>query len=189
MTVTEAVAARRTIFKFKPDPVPSDVIENILGFGIFAPNHKLTEPWRFTVVGEETKLTLAERYREIQIAKAAEHVSAENKQKIGEAGFQKMMSKPTIIAVSCLQEGDEQQRREDYAAACCAMMNVQLVAWEMGVGMQWSTGNITMEPNTYRLLGIDSEREYIIGFFYTGYPAEIGNSPRKPLSDVLRRVP
>ena len=150
MTVSETVISRRTIFRFKPEAVPNEVIEKILGFGIFAPNHKLTEPWRFTVVGEETKQTLAERYREIQIEKAADHVSAENRAKIGEAGFQKLMSKPTIIAVSCIQDGDEQQRREDYAAACCAMMNVQLVAWEMGVGMQWSTGKITMEPNTYR---------------------------------------
>ena len=189
MEVLEAITSRRSVFKFKPDPVPHDVIEKILEFGIFAPNHKLTEPWRFTVVGEGTKGILAERYREIQIEKAADHVDAENKARIGEAGFQKLMSKPTIIAVSCIQDGDEQQRREDYAAACCAMMNVQLVAWEMGVGMQWSTGKITMEENTYRMLNIDQEHEYLIGFFYTGYPAEIGKPKRNPLHEVLRWTP
>ena len=61
-------------------------------------------------------------------------------------------------------------------AACCAMQNVQLAAWDAGVGMQWSTGRITLEEQTYQLLGIDSSQEYIIGFFYTGYPADIGRT-------------
>ena len=85
-------------------------------------------PWRFTVIGEETKLTLADRYREIKIEDTPDHVDAENLAKIGELAYAKFMSKPTIVAVSCLQDGDEQRRREDYAAACCAMQNVQLAA-------------------------------------------------------------
>ena len=186
MEVLEAIRSRRTTFRFKPGPVPKEVLETIYGYGIWAPNHHLTEPWRFTVIGEETKLTLAKRYGEIQMAKAPDHVDDENRGKLGEAGYQKLMSKPTIVAVSCLQEGDEQQQREDYAAACCAMQNVQLAAWNEGVGMQWSTGPITMEQETYDLLGIDSEREYIIGFFYTGYPNEVLSLDRKPLSEVLR---
>ena len=189
MTAREVIRSRRTIFQFKSDPVPRAVIEEILGFGIWGPNHLITEPWRFTVMGEQTKLKLAGRYREIQMEKAAAHVDAENRAKIGEAGFKKFMSKPTILAVSCIQEGDEQRRREDYAATCCAMQNIQLAAWELGVGMQWSTGPITMERGTYDLLGIDPEREYIIGFLYVGYPAEVPSPKRKPLSEVLRWTP
>jgi nitroreductase len=186
MTATETIRARRTIFKFKPGSVPNEDIEQILSFGIWAPNHHITEPWRFTVIGEETKLILADRYREIKMEDTPDHVDAENLEKIGELAYEKFMSKPTIIAVSCLQEGDEQRRREDYAATCCAVQNVQLAAWEKGVGMQWSTGAITMEEGTYRLLGIDSEQEYIIGFLYTGYPEEIREPQRKPFDEVLR---
>jgi nitroreductase len=189
MTVTETILSRRTIFQFKQEPVPKEVIEKMLSFGIWAPNHHITEPWRFTVIGEQTKLILAQRYREIQMEKVAAYVDAENQAKIGEAGFKKFMSKPNILAVSCLQEGDEQRRREDYAATCCAMQNIQLAAWEMGVGMQWSTGPITMERSTYKLLGIDPEKEYIIGFYYVGYPAEVPKPKRKPLGEVLRWTP
>ena len=78
-----------------------------------------------------------------------------------------------MVAVSCVQDGDEIQNREDYAAACCAMQNVALAAWSEGIGMQWSTGPITLEDETYELLGVDREKEYIIGFFYTGYPEEV----------------
>lgn len=194
MSIMETIQSRRTIFKFKPDPVPKSLLEDILFAGIWAPNHHLTEPWRFTVIGEEAKLQLAERYREIQIDKVVSKLDKKkgmvefNLADIGERGFQKFMSKPTIVAVSCIQEGSEQRQREDYASACCAMLNIQLAGWEQGIGMQWSTGGITMEKQTYQLLGINSEEEYIIGFYYMGYPEEIPTPKRKPLNDVLRWV-
>lgn len=66
LSVMEAIQSRRTIFKFKPDPIPKNVLEDLLYAGIWAPNHHLTEPWRFVVIGEAAKLTLSERYGEIQ---------------------------------------------------------------------------------------------------------------------------
>ena len=194
LSVMEVIQSRRTIFKFKPDPIPKDVLEDLLFAGIWAPNHHLTEPWRFTVIGEGAKLKLAERYREIQIEKVVSKFDKKTKltefnlAEIGERGYQKFMSKPTIVAVSCIQDGSEQRQREDYASACCAMLNIQLAGWEQGIGMQWSTGAITMEKPTYDLLDIDSENEYIIGFYYMGYPKEIPTPKRKPLNQVLRWV-
>ncbi len=189
MDVSEAIKTRRTVFRFKPDPVPKEALEKIFEYGIWAPNHHQTEPWRFVVLGKETKEKLAHRYSEIQMAKAPGRLDDEGRTKLREAGYRKFMSKPTIVAVSCLQEGDEQQKREDYAAACCAIQSVQLAAWNEGVGMQWSTGPIAMERETYELLGIDSAGEYIIGFFYTLYPEEVLSKERKPLKEVLRWTP
>ncbi len=186
MDVLDVLKARRTIFKFSSRPVPHETLTRIFEFGLWAPNHHVTEPWRFVVLGERTKETLGRRYAEIQEGKAPGHVGRENRKKLWQAGYDKFMSKPTIVAVSCLQEGDEQRRREDYAAACCAMQNVQLAAWELGVGVQWSTGPITMQKETYELIGADQAREYIIGFFYMGYPREIPSPRRKPLGDVMR---
>ena len=194
LSVMEAIESRRTIFKFKPDPVPKNILEDILYAGIWAPNHHLTEPWRFTVLGETVKLTLAERYSEIQIEKvtsnpeAAKATTEETLAEIGARGFQKFMSKPTIVAVSCIKEGNEQRQLEDYASVCCSMQNIQLAGWEQGIGMQWSTGAITMENGTYNLLGINPKNEYIIGFYYMGYPEEIPTPKRKPLNHVLRWV-
>jgi len=189
MDVMEAIGTRRTIFKFKPEPVPNDVVEKIFEAGIWAPNHHLTEPWRFIVLGEKTKETLAQRYSEIQMAKASEGVDEATLLALKKAGYAKFMSKPTIVAASCLKDGDETKNLEDYAAACCAMQNVALAAWAEGVGMQWSTGPITLEPATYELLRVDADKEYIIGFFYSGYPAEVLPPRRKPLGDVLRWTP
>lgn len=194
MSVMEAIQSRRTIFKFKPDPIPKSILEDLLYAGIWAPNHHLTEPWRFVVIGEEAKLTLSERYGEIQVEKvtskpeAAKAATEETLAEIRERGIQKFMSKPTIVAVSCIKEGSAQRQLEDYASVCCSMLNIQLAGWEQGIGMQWSTGAITTEKATYELLGIDSENEYIIGFYYMGYPEEIPTPRRKPLHDVLRWV-
>jgi nitroreductase len=185
MDVLEAIRTRRTIFKFKSGGVAKDAIEKIFEAGLWAPNHHLTEPWRFVVIGEETKEILAQRNSVIQEANAAEVASDEARKTLKKAGYAKFMSKPTIIAVACLQDGDEVKNREDYAATCCTMQNVQLAAWAEGVGMQWSTGPITLEEDTYKLLRIDSEKEYIIGFFYTGYPDEIPEPRRKPLEEVM----
>ena len=187
LPVSEAIQSRRTIFHFKPEQVARDVLEEVLAAGIWAPNHRLTEPWRFTVIGEQTKLKLAELYRQIQIEKVADSVDVDAAAltNVGEKGFDKFMSKPTVVAVSCLQEGDEQQRREDYAATCCSMYCIQLAGWERGIGMQWSTGAVTQERNTYNILGIDADREYIVGFCYIGYPAEVPTPKRKPLDEVL----
>jgi len=69
------------------------------------------------------------------------------------------------------------------------VQNVQLAAWDIGVGMQWSTGPITMERATYDLLGIDPEKEYIIGFYYVGYPDEVPKPRRKPIHEVIRWTP
>lgn len=186
MDVLDVLKARRTIFKFNSRPVSGEMLKRIFEFGVWAPNHHVTEPWRFVVLGERTKETLGRRYADIQEGKASDRADGESRRKLWQAGYDKFMSKPTIVAVSCVQEGDEQQQREDYAAVCCAMQNVQLAAWELGVGMQWSTGPITMQEETYELLDVDQDREYIIGFFYTGYPSEIPKPRRKPLEDVMR---
>lgn len=185
MDVMEAIRTRRSIFKFKPEPLSQDVITRIFEAGIWAPNHHMTEPWRFVVLGDETKEILAQRYSEIQAAKAAVGATDDARKALKDAGYAKFMSKPTIIAIVCLQDGDDVKKREDYAAACCAAQNIQLAAWAEGVGMQWSTGPITLEENTYKLLGVDGEKEYVIGFFYSGYPEEVPEPRRKPLSDVL----
>ena len=185
-SVKELIESRRTVFKFRPEPVPRELLEEILSAGRWAPNHHLTEPWRFTIIGEEARQILAERYRQLQIEKATEGISDEAKRIIGQKGYDKFMGRPTAVAVSCTRQGDEQEQREDYAATCCAMLLIQLQGWAYGIGMQWSTGAITREPATYKLLGIDPEQEYIVGFYFMGYPTEVGSARRKPLDESLR---
>jgi nitroreductase len=164
MDAREAILTRRTIKDFKPDLVPSDALDRALSAGTWAQNHKLTEPWRFIVLGPETHRAIA-------------------------TIDQKLATKPTIVAVTYRLNGDAVQQREDYAATCCAIQNIQLAAWADGLGMQWSTGRTAMSPQTHALLGINAGEEEMVGLLYFGYPASVPKAqPRKPLAEVVRRL-
>ena len=190
MELLDAIHTRRTIKDFKPDPVPDDVLERALNAGIWAQNHRLTEPWRFIVLGPATQQALADAGAAAQLRSLAPDTDEATRAKVQAAARQKILSKPLIVAVTYLLSGDALQRREDYAATCCAIQNIQLAAWAEGLGMQWNTGKQTQQPQTYDLLGINPTVEEIAGFLYFGYPAAVPPPvTRKPLSEVLRRLP
>jgi nitroreductase len=189
MHVHDAIRSRRSIFQFKPEPVPDELLERILGFGVWAPNHLMTEPWRFTVLGEATRQRLAEYYGELQVQKAPPDADDKLRELLRASGIKKFLSKPTIVVVSCQQQGDEQRKHEDCAATYCAVQNIQLAGWAEGIGMQLSTNGLIFDPRVYQTLGIDQAQEVILGFLYMGTPDENPTRDRKPLSDVFRRTP
>ena len=182
MSVFDTIRNRRSIYDFEPEPVPREVIARVLETAVWAPNHKLTEPWRFLVVTGKTKETLASVYRRIQRQKAKSDDPGIQR-KSAEKGYAKIMSKPVIIVVVCKKDADAFRAREDYAATCCAIHNISLAAWEEGIGMQWSTGGLTRDPETLELLKIDAREEEIVGFLYTGYPAQVPAQKRVPAAE------
>ena len=182
MSIVDIIRARRTILDFKQKPVPSEEIAYILECAVWAPNHKITEPWRFIVVNGKTKEKLADVYRQIQIAKTKSDDPG-IQAKASEIGYNKLMSKPAVICVVCHKDNDPFRAREDYAAACCAIHNITLAAWERGIGIQWSTSKLTEHPEALALLEVDPTREEIVGILYTGYPAEIPKQKRIPAAE------
>lgn len=190
MTVSEAIVSRRTIFDFTAEPVPDVALEAALEAGRWAQNHRLTEPWRFRVLGPETHRALAEAFAEVQLRNLKPAEVGLPDDVVRAKVLRKIMSKPRLVVVSTRLSADELQCREDYAAVCCAVQNIQLAAWEAGLGMQWSSNKMTRAPEAYTLLGIDPAAEEMIGFLYFGYPADIPAArPRKPLDEVMFHLP
>src|SRR6476660_3784033 len=99
MDVEDAIRTRRTHKAFEADPVDRATVEALLGLARFAPNHHLTEPWRFRVIGPET-------FERLVAAGAPNEAS-----KLGRA--------PTLVVASCLFTGDDYQNREDLLATAC----------------------------------------------------------------------
>ena len=189
MELLDAIFQRRTIKDFKPDAVPAALLERALAAGLWAQNHKLTEPWRFTLLGPETHRRLAERFAQGQAASVGEADAAQREQVRREAAA-KILSKPCVVAASQRLDGSPAQRREDYGAIACAIQNIQLAAWADGLGMQWSSGKIIGLPETYEMLAIDAAREEIVGLLFFGFPARVpAAQARKPLAEVSRRLP
>lgn len=189
MELLEAIFQRRTIKHFKAQPVPAEVLERALTAGLWAQNHRLTEPWRFTLLGPETHRELAESFARAQAAHAT-GADGDAAAKVADEAREKILSKPCVVAVSQRLHGPPAQRREDYAAIACAIQNIQLAAWAEGVGMQWSSGKIIGLPQTYGTLGIDPAQEEIVGLLFFGYPASVPPAQaRQPLAAVSRRLP
>jgi nitroreductase len=190
MELNEAILTRRSIFDFKPDVVPDGLLEKVLSAGPWAQNHRLTEPWRFRALGPETHQALAEAFAAVQLEALKPDAGEAERAAVREGAMRKILTRPLVVVVSYTLEGDDLRHREDYAATCCAIQNIQLAAWGEGLGMQWSSNRMTRHPATYALLGMDAEREEIIGFLYFGFPAEVpAPRPRKPLQEVLQRLP
>ena len=188
MDVNKAIRTRRTIAKFRPEPVPREELLAALEAGVWAPNHHLTEPWRFVILGPEAQRRLADRHGELRMQKLPAD-AVEHRARIRDDSRRMFLSVPVIVAVVALQEGDEQRRKEDYAAVCCAAQNIQLAAWGRGIGAKWSTAAVTRDPLAYEMLDIDPLRYEVIGFLFLGYPAETPvRERRRPLDEVIRRT-
>ncbi len=101
---------------------------------------------------------------------------------------EKWASKPTVVIISQAGEADEFRREEDYAAVACTIQNIQLAAWALGVGSQWSTSPVTRDHEAMARAGVPRE-ERVVGFLFMGFPAVVPEVKRRPLSEVTRRMP
>ena len=184
MSVLDTIAARRSIFDFQATAVPRERLERALQAAVWAPNHKLTEPWRFIVVGPDAKDRLSSVYARLKQDAAKGDIAPEALREIGRKTVKKLMSKPSIVAVTCAVSGDAFLDREDYAATCCAIQNIMLAAWEDGIGMQWSTSGLIEDAEALSVLGVDPERERVVGLLYAGFAERVPVSKRTPAAEL-----
>lgn len=188
MNLFDAIHTRRTIKDFTAQPVPDDLLHQALDAGRWAQNHRMSEPWRFVILGPESQRAIAAISGDVLLQTA--RADAETLAKMRADAEAKILSKPRIVAVTCCLCGDREVEQEDYAAVACAVQIIQLAAWGLGLGMQWSTSRFTTAPKTCELLGVDQAQEMIVGLLYFGYPAAVPDAkPRKALAEVSRTLP
>jgi len=169
MNVREAIRSRRSIKRFDPRPVTREEIEALLDAAALAPNHRLTQPWRFYVLGPEARhaygLALGER-------KAKKLDDAERGRALRDTVAREHRDLPLMIAVAVVNSDDPEIREEDYAAAMMAVQNISLAAVELGLGTHIKTGAIMNDPAARAALGVpDNER--VIAVLNVGEPAMV----------------
>jgi nitroreductase len=157
-----AIRTRRTHKAFGPEPLPRAEIEELLELARWAPNHNLTAPWRFRVVGPETLARL--------------------KEAAGPEGAAKLDRAPTLIVVSCVLCDEAVQEEEDLHATAVASYIVLLAAHGRGYAGYWRTPKLLRGEEGRAAVGLPDEERFV-GLLHLGRPRQERQPPPRPPLD------
>jgi nitroreductase len=175
------IRGRRTVAEFFPQRPPETAVLAAIDLARWAPNHKLTQPWRFHLLGEWTTAEI--------IALNARLIAAKSGAAAAAAKEQKWRAIPGWLAVTCQRAADPLRAREDYAACCCAVQNLLLALWAQGIASKWSTGEVTRDAAFLPLLELDPSLHDVVGLIWYGYPVRLGESRRLAAPEITSRLP
>jgi nitroreductase len=168
MDLEKAIRTRRTHKAFAAGAIEPEVLEQLLELATWAPNHHLTNPWRFRLLGPQTRERLMELAEEQQPGSAV-----------------KLRRAPTLVAVSARQSGEEDQDREDLLATAVAAYLVLLAAHGRGFAGYWRTVPLLDSTAGREILGIPAQ-ETPVGLLYLGRPIQEQRVPgRAPLEEIF----
>lgn len=186
MPIPDIITQRRTIKRFTDRVVTREEIETVLAAAALAPNHRLTQPWRFHVLGPEArhayglalgarkarKLTDPEAARSLCDTVAAEHRAL-----------------PGMLAVALVPHEDPEIREEDYAATMMAVQNLTLAAVSLGLGTHLKTGAVMADPAARAAVGLPDDQRIVV-IVNLGEPAEVPPpKPRRPSTELTSWAP
>jgi nitroreductase len=178
---------RRTVQDYRQGALPDGALQRALEAALSAPNHRMTEPWRFIQVGPVARQALFEIGADLKSAPGTP-LAGPARDRLAA----KMLSPAELLVVAQTKAEDAEVAQEDYAAVSCAVYAAMLSLWSEGIGSKWSTGGVTTDPRTYACLGVEPAEQSIVGFVWVGYDAR-PEAPkprrRRGLDQVFRAVP
>lgn len=181
MKTSDAIATRRSIRKFEDRAPTREELEVLLHAATQAPNHRLTQPWRFYVLGAEARAAYGLALGNRKAKKAADEAAAES---VRQRTSDEHRALPCMIAVAMEQNENPEIREEDYAATMMAIALLSLSAVEQGLGTHIRTGAIMDDPAARAAAGVP-EGQRIIAVLNVGVPQEVPPArERKPVADV-----
>ena len=187
MDVTHAIETRRSVGRVKQDPVERGLIERVLESAVHAPNHRITEPWRFHVFTGKGRGELARARAET--ARLAAKAEGEHEEMVAgrvSRERKKAFRAPVVIAVISVAGHDEIETLENYAACAAAVQNMQLTAHSLGLASIWRTGPVAYHEHMRRFFDLE-EDDSIVAYLYLGYP-DMGERPRRRSPAAERTV-
>ena len=169
----DLLLTRRSVGKVRADPVAREVVEELLVAAIQAPNHHLTEPWRFVVLTGAARRSVGEAHAAAVRRKrpdAGADVIAREAARLERA--------PVVIACIVTGDGTDPVRaREDRDAVAAGIQNLLLAAHARGLATMWRTGDMVDEDEVRAILDL-GPADAIVGFVYLGV-ADVLPPPRE----------
>lgn len=173
----EFIRGRRTVDQFTGDCPDESVVRTAIEVARWAPNHHLTQPWRFYVLGPETRAAIIDLNTRLVAARKGDEVAA--------AKRQRWQGIPGWLAVTCMHNADEIEAREDYAACACAIQNLTLYLHSAGIAAKWISGEATRHADLMPILKLDPAEQYCVGILWYGYPKRRPRSQRTALENIV----
>lgn len=165
MDVESTIRSRRTHKAFHPEPVPVELLEELLELARWAPNHHLSNPWRFRVLGPVARARL--------------------KEAAGPEAASKLDRAPTMVAATAVRSADPVQDQEDLCATACAVYAVLLAAHGRGLAGYWRTPGVLRTPEGLEALAIPQEERFV-ALIHLGWPRQEKRPPdRLPPADFV----
>jgi nitroreductase len=165
MDVESAIRTRRTHKAYRRAAVTRQALDELFELARWAPNHHLTNPWRFRVLGPRS----LERLKEAAGPEAAS----------------KLDRAPTLVVCSCVASGDPIQDEEDLLATACAAYIVLLAAHARGLAGYWRTPEVLRTEEGRRAVGL-GEGERFVSLIHLGEPIQEQRPPeREPAERVV----
>ena len=183
VSVYQAIHQRRMNNEFSDVIPPRDALQRMLDAAIWAPNHRLTNPWRFFVLEKDgvKRAEIAQLAYDNLYQRSGNHDNANGSR-------QRILDAPALIYVYSIPADTAEMTQENYAAACCAVQNLLLAAVAEGLAGDWSTGNTTQHPGLAAALGADPDWT-MVGALFIGQPARPSASLRTAPHAVTQWLP
>jgi nitroreductase len=175
--IAERIRGRRTVKLFLKRPVSRELILAAIEAARWAPNHHVTEPWHFYILGPQSIRDGIELTRVVTTERKGP--------KLGDFKADSAAAIPGWLVVTCSRSDDPDRQQEDYGSCCCAIQNLMLYLSAAGAASKWSTGPVTKDRRIYELLGIDAGREFIVGLIWYGYPKVTPTQSRKEVGSIV----
>ncbi len=168
MDVETAIRSRRTHKAYRPEPLDRETLDELLELARWAPNHHLTNPWRFRVIGPQA-------LGRLKVAAGPEAAA-------------KLDRAPTLVVCSCVLGGDEVQDEEDLEATAIAAYIVLLAAHARGLAGYWRTPGVLRTVAGRGAVGLPDEEKFV-GLIHLGHPIQQKPVPeREPASNVVTHL-
>ena len=186
MNTLDLLTSRRSIREFTAREPSRAEVEILLDHAVTVPNHRLTQPWRFYVLGPEARRAFGLVLGGRKARKLEDPVAAEQlRQKVAA----EHAALPLMIAVAVVKSDNPEICEEDYAAGMMAVQNISLAAVALGLGTHIKTGAVMDDPGARSAIGV-AEGERVIAMLNVGEPATIpAAKARRAASEVTTWVP
>jgi nitroreductase len=176
MDAITAINQRTSVRSYRPELVPRELIERLLDCAVHAPNHKLTQPWRFAVLTGGARDRFAEIRARHRLTRYDDPAAPEA-QKAADKVRRETRETPVFVVAMMAVNPDEITREEDYAATMMALANLMIAAQSLGLGTYLKSGGVMRDPALLELAGVP-ENFRVVGIVSLGYPAE-EEAPRR----------